>query len=206
MANNAGNKPIWPGPQPEQRTFAPYQKTTAEITPGDGTGTFVQIIGWGIIGLAGLGFLAGLGNLGSSYSSDEAPFQMGLAVAMGIQGFLLVGFGRLITLTGDLKFAAQRSEAYLNQGARDEQLVSILEELKASSQRSENYLAQLVRPESERQEHSNRVDTQDAEPALPTPATPGPADWYPDPYGAAQLRYWDGAAWTDHLHLPGDPS
>jgi hypothetical protein len=144
--------------------------------------------------------------LGSSYSSDEAPFQIGLAVAMGIQGFLLVGFGRLITLTGDLKFAAQRSEAYLNQGARDEQLVSILEELKASSQRSEHYLAQLVRPELNTQELSNQVNTQDAEPALPTPATPGPADWYPDPYGAAQLRYWDGAVWTDHLHLPGDAS
>ena len=25
-----------------------------------------------------------------------------------------------------------------------------------------------------------------------------PADWYPDPKGEARLRYWDGAAWTDH--------
>ncbi|GAA1967339.1 DUF2510 domain-containing protein [Agromyces allii] len=25
-----------------------------------------------------------------------------------------------------------------------------------------------------------------------------PADWYPDPNNAAQLRYWDGHAWTDH--------
>ena len=25
-----------------------------------------------------------------------------------------------------------------------------------------------------------------------------PADWYPDPDDAAQWRYWDGAAWTDH--------
>ncbi|MGH2712105.1 MAG: DUF2510 domain-containing protein [Actinomycetota bacterium] len=31
-------------------------------------------------------------------------------------------------------------------------------------------------------------------------ASPGaiPADWYPDPSGEARLRYWDGAAWTDH--------
>ena len=30
----------------------------------------------------------------------------------------------------------------------------------------------------------------------PEPETP--ADWYPDPTGAARLRYWDGAEWTDH--------
>ncbi len=26
-----------------------------------------------------------------------------------------------------------------------------------------------------------------------------PAGWYPDPYNAAQLRYWDGAVWTDSI-------
>jgi hypothetical protein len=25
-----------------------------------------------------------------------------------------------------------------------------------------------------------------------------PADWYPDPCGAHQMRYWDGATWTAH--------
>jgi hypothetical protein len=25
-----------------------------------------------------------------------------------------------------------------------------------------------------------------------------PAGWYPDPYDAAQFRYWDGRAWTEH--------
>jgi hypothetical protein len=31
-------------------------------------------------------------------------------------------------------------------------------------------------------------------------AAPGsfPADWYPDPWLAARLRYWDGNAWTGH--------
>lgn len=35
-------------------------------------------------------------------------------------------------------------------------------------------------------------------PPLPVPASGPPADWYPDPHGQKRLRYWDGAAWTDH--------
>jgi uncharacterized RDD family membrane protein YckC len=35
-------------------------------------------------------------------------------------------------------------------------------------------------------------------PPLPAPASGPPADWYPDPHGQKRLRYWDGAAWTDH--------
>jgi hypothetical protein len=27
-----------------------------------------------------------------------------------------------------------------------------------------------------------------------------PAAWYPDPYGAPQLRWWDGSTWTQHTH------
>ncbi len=29
------------------------------------------------------------------------------------------------------------------------------------------------------------------------------AAWFPDPTGAAELRWWDGAAWTEHVH--GEP-
>jgi hypothetical protein len=28
------------------------------------------------------------------------------------------------------------------------------------------------------------------------------AGWYPDPIGAAQLRYWNGVSWTEHTHPP----
>lgn len=34
-------------------------------------------------------------------------------------------------------------------------------------------------------------------PAPPTPPAQ-PAGWYADPSGQARLRYWDGAAWTEH--------
>ena len=30
-----------------------------------------------------------------------------------------------------------------------------------------------------------------------------PANWYPDPTGRHQLRYWDGTAWTDHVSDTG---
>lgn len=36
--------------------------------------------------------------------------------------------------------------------------------------------------------------------------TPVPANWHPDPTGRHDLRYWDGAVWTDHVvsqHVQG---
>ena len=36
-----------------------------------------------------------------------------------------------------------------------------------------------------------------------------PADWYPAPVGCHELRYWDGAAWTDQVsdgHVPSTDS
>ncbi len=30
-----------------------------------------------------------------------------------------------------------------------------------------------------------------------------PANWYPDPMGRHQMRYWDGQAWTDHVTTNG---
>ena len=43
-------------------------------------------------------------------------------------------------------------------------------------------------------------------PEQPTMVPPG---WYPDPHGVAELRWWDGADWTEHLHnviAPAEPA
>ena len=42
--------------------------------------------------------------------------------------------------------------------------------------------------------------------AMTSPPAPTPADWYPDPTGRHQLRYWDGQVWTDHVSSHGRPS
>jgi hypothetical protein len=41
-----------------------------------------------------------------------------------------------------------------------------------------------------------RAPLSEASPPSGLPTQP-PAGWYPDPHGAARLRYWDGADWTD---------
>ncbi|MEO6942987.1 MAG: DUF2510 domain-containing protein [Terrimesophilobacter sp.] len=40
----------------------------------------------------------------------------------------------------------------------------------------------------------------------PDQTAPVPAGWYPDPYGASELRWWDGQNWTDSVHPPVSPS
>lgn len=36
--------------------------------------------------------------------------------------------------------------------------------------------------------------------------TSTPANWYADPVGRHQLRYWDGAQWTEHVSTDGEPA
>ena len=37
----------------------------------------------------------------------------------------------------------------------------------------------------------------------PAPEPAVPAGWYADPSGRYELRYWDGAAWTEHVSRAG---
>jgi hypothetical protein len=41
------------------------------------------------------------------------------------------------------------------------------------------------------------------EPAAPAAEPAVPAGWYADPSGRFELRYWDGAAWTEHVSRAG---
>lgn len=44
-------------------------------------------------------------------------------------------------------------------------------------------------------------------PTASTGATPNvPADWYKDPSGRFELRYWNGTAWTEHVATGGTQS
>jgi hypothetical protein len=37
----------------------------------------------------------------------------------------------------------------------------------------------------------------------PARGTAIPANWYPDPSGRYELRYWDGSQWTEHVSRGG---
>jgi hypothetical protein len=41
------------------------------------------------------------------------------------------------------------------------------------------------------------------EAASHAPSSRAPANWYPDPCGQYELRYWDGAGWTEHVSTGG---
>jgi uncharacterized protein DUF2510 len=47
----------------------------------------------------------------------------------------------------------------------------------------------------------NALDTSDqgTSPQMNQQGSP-PPNWYPDPRGEAELRYWDGSQWTEHTH------
>ncbi len=63
--------------------------------------------------------------------------------------------------------------------------------------------AQVSEPEPEREPEPEPV----AEPAVaeeaPAAESAVPAGWYADPSGRFELRYWDGAAWTEHVSRAG---
>ena len=174
---------------------------------GDSIGTSIQAVGWVVIVIAALSAVVVI--LGSIQDSGDPILLpgMGIAIGIAIQGLLLAGFGRLISLAGDIKYSSQRSEAYLAQTVTNwsdifegGRLLRLLSQHEATAQRSENDVADSGRLEFNKQKDSDQPGSHATQSAPGQTANPGPADWYPDPYGAAQLRYWDGATWTDQTH------
>ena len=47
--------------------------------------------------------------------------------------------------------------------------------------------------------HSSSSSDRPAEPTADAPAAGAVAGWYPDPYGVAARRWWDGSTWTDSV-------
>jgi hypothetical protein len=45
-----------------------------------------------------------------------------------------------------------------------------------------------------------------AAPTQTNPAPSVPANWYKDPSGRFELRYWNGSAWTEHVSTGGTQS
>ena len=68
----------------------------------------------------------------------------------------------------------------------------------------------VVRQITERQEHQQAVDPAATERPVPrqyhAPTTADGPGWYDDPAGQYDHRYWDGAAWTEHVSRAGQAS
>lgn len=60
--------------------------------------------------------------------------------------------------------------------------------------------AEVSEPEPEPQPAATEPAAAEAAPAAESTV---PAGWYADPSGRFELRYWDGAAWTEHVSRAG---
>lgn len=54
-------------------------------------------------------------------------------------------------------------------------------------------------------QYVNRAPASTAQPVA-TPTANAPANWYPDPSGRYELRYWNGEKWTEHVSTGGQQS
>jgi len=50
---------------------------------------------------------------------------------------------------------------------------------------------------------STQTQPTQAQPSQPASQPQTPANWYPDPSGRFELRYWNGTAWTEHVSRGG---
>jgi hypothetical protein len=82
---------------------------------GDSLGTSIQAVGWVVIVIAALSAVVVIITATQNSGDPILLPGMGIAIGIAIQGLLLAGFGRLISLAGDIKYSSQRSEACLAQ-------------------------------------------------------------------------------------------
>lgn len=138
------------------------------------------IIGAGVAGLAALITLIDLINLGRVIGD------------MAGLGSIKPGFGIILTLLASLAAVALAVLGQAQLAKQGQAMGLSLSELNRGA----------ALPSTSLPAQPGAAPWQGAAPAAPAPAAPAavPAGWHPDPTGAAQLRYWDGARWTEHVH------
>src|SRR5687767_5770729 len=81
-------------------------------------------------------------------------------------------------------------------------ITGLLPAAEVTRQEVERVVEDVLRMSRIVDELTGNAPPQPAQQAAPSqqaaPVTDIPAGWYSDPHGQARLRYWDGAAWTEH--------
>lgn len=107
-----------------------------------------------------------------------------------------VGIGTVGGSLGVVRFVRERLEITLMDVYKDPEWNTVLNTVR------ERLLGPSSHETRERPRGGEHSSAQAAE-ASPAAEQEGPssarADWYPDPLGRHQQRYWDGSSWTDHV-------
>jgi hypothetical protein len=73
----------------------------------------------------------------------------------------------------------------------------------AAADTADSSIADLAAQVSEPEPEPEPAVAEPAAEAAPAAESTVPAGWYADPSGRFELRYWDGAAWTEHVSRAG---
>jgi hypothetical protein len=103
-------------------------------------------------------------------------------------------------VTEAFHWATRGLELYGDQGMN----VEVVNDLRARADAYGRLVGQtLVRPADEQPTTPARPTPEPLPVPMPVESSAAPAAWYPDPTGRTELRFWDGARWTQHVSTNG---